>query len=315
MADFYHLLELIIQTDKPCALATIIRVEGSSYRKEGSSMLFWGDGSWIGLLSGGCLEQDLAHLALESMNRGIARIVHYDLRTEDDLTWGAGPGCNGNIQVLIEPIDASHKQQLRIVQNWLNQGKAVFGMKQWDMAGNVQKSVYFLAEKEALPVFSNGNYIQLFQPKRRLILFGAGPDTRPLCKLAADAGFCVQVCDWRPAFCKKEHFPAADACHVGFPSELMERLNVMSNDAVVVMTHHFQRDSELVNLLMSRPVRYFGILGPRERTSRLLQGLPIPAWLHSPVGLDIGAQGPEEIAVSIVAELIQTFSQNVKQGP
>jgi xanthine dehydrogenase accessory factor len=313
MADFHDLLDSIMEIDQPCAMATIIQVDGSSYRKRGSSMLFFGDGSWIGLLSGGCLEQDLAHSALNCMNSGKSRLVSYDLRVENDLTWGAGPGCNGNIRVLIEPIDAVYKQELQVVQNWLSEGIAVVGLKQWDQVGNVYKTSFFPAENEALPKVSSNQYVQLFQPKPKLFLFGAGPDARPLSKFAKEAGFYVYVCDWRPEFCKKEYFPTAAVCQLGFPSELAEALPITSNDAIVLMTHHFQKDRELVNLLFDKPVRYFGILGPRERTNRLMQGVSIPSWLHSPVGLSIGAEGPEEIAVSIVAELIQTFRQGVNK--
>ncbi|WP_409304146.1 XdhC family protein [Peribacillus sp. SCS-155] len=148
-------------------------------------------------------------------------------------------------------------------------------------------------------------YIQSYEPKPRLIIFGAGLDAMPIVKIASHTGFSVTVSDWRPALCNDHNFPEADQLIVGFPHETIPMLDLTSRDSVLLLTHHFQRDKELLAYLMRKELAYLGVLGPRTRTQRLLEGKAIPSLIHSPVGLAIGAEGPAEIAVSIVAELIK----------
>lgn len=142
-------------------------------------------------------------------------------------------------------------------------------------------------------------------PKPCLYVFGAGEDAKPLVSLAARAGFHVTVIDWRPALCHHGHFPEAGRLITGAPEEVMEGLSMTKRDFVVIMTHSFQKDQIILHTLKNENVFYKGVLGPRRRTERLLGGAEIPEDIHSPVGLPIGAQGPKEIAVSIVGEMIQ----------
>src|SRR5690625_4890852 len=155
-------------------------------------------------------------------------------------------------------------------------------------------------------------YIHHFRPKPRLFIFGAGPDVRPFASMAETTGFSVKVWDWRPAFL--EHFP--DTIVLRNPSipETIENLHFVPDDSVIIMTHDFQKDKELLHLLLEyEKISYLGILGPRKRTSRLLNGGVIPERLHSPVGLSIGADGPEQIAISIIADLIRTQRQSLQE--
>jgi len=144
-----------------------------------------------------------------------------------------------------------------------------------------------------------------YEPKPRLIVFGAGPDAKPLVHLAAKTGFSVMVCDWRKEFCQRKNFPRAERLLHGIPEKLLKQISFSPYDYVVIMTHHFERDRELLNGLEKEHLRYLGVLGPQERTKRLLNRDHIPRWVHSPVGKNIGAQGPEEIAISVVAQLIE----------
>jgi len=157
-------------------------------------------------------------------------------------------------------------------------------------------------------------FVFRYEPKPRLVLFGAAPDARPLAALAAAAGFSVLVSDWRPALCDQRYFPDADSILVGFPEETIPEITFSPYDFVVVMTHHLKRDQELLRLLSMKRFRYLGILGSKGRTERLLSDVPIAVKAHYPVGLDIGAEGPEEIAVSIVAELIAVLRKNSATG-
>jgi xanthine/CO dehydrogenase XdhC/CoxF family maturation factor len=334
METIYPILDWLRHHDRPCVLATIIRVEGSAYRKEGTSMLLLDDGSQVGLLSGGCLEEDLAAHAGQVLAGGLSHTVIYDMRAEDDLSWGQGTGCNGLVHVLLEPVGAWLREQLLRVESCLEQRKSVISIRKLNHNFGTDRITFLTGSGDAFghepsdillaegagdpvrpdwgrtgrPVFLRTDrtslYFQRYDPKPRLIIFGAGPDAKPLVQLASQTGFSVTLCDWREAMCSRERFPLADEIIVGPPEETAAALKLDSRDAVVLMTHHFQHDRALAEKLLHRELLYLGILGPRRRTSRLMGEREIPKHVRSPVGLPIGAEGPEEIAVSIMADIV-----------
>ena len=153
-------------------------------------------------------------------------------------------------------------------------------------------------------------FIYTYYPKPRLLIFGAGPDARPLATFAATIGFSVIVSDWRAAYCDRRYFPDVESILLGFPEETIEMIHFSPYDYAIVMTHNYRRDQELVHLLSERQLCYLGILGSKSRTERLLKEGSIAMKVHSPAGLAIGAVGPEEIAVSILAEIIYTYRKN-----
>jgi xanthine dehydrogenase accessory factor len=326
MEDIYSILDVI---DRPGGkvLATIIDVEGSAYKREGSSMIFLEDGTQVGMISAGCLEEDLAIKAAEVLKKGTVATVHYDLSEETDFTWGQGTGCNGLITILLESIDDRLTTDLKKLKRYLTSNIPVLVLKK---IGDLGEYLFLPREGEPfgwwnddLPedlyearsgmIQEQSIYYHLYLPKPRLIVFGAGPDVKPLVTLAAKTGFSVLLCDWRSGFCRKENFPEADRHIVGFPREIHAKLNFLSTDFIVIASHHFQRDQEFLLNLSEKKVRYVGVLGPRERTKRLLRKQEIPDWIRSPVGLPIGAKGPEEIAISIIAELIDVWRKTVHQ--
>lgn len=334
METIYPILDSLQSHNRRCVLATVIRVEGSAYRKAGTSMLFLEDGSQVGLLSGGCLEQDLAAHAEEVLATGRSHTVLYDMRAEDDLSWGQGAGCNGLIHVLLEPVNDWLREQLLCMKTWLEQRKSVIAIRKLSHDFGTDRISFVTDSGESFghepanrllaeglgepvqpewgrggrPVFLRRDtasfFIQRYDPKPRLIIFGAGPDAKPLVQTASLTGFSVILCDWRESLCSREHFPLADACIAGPLRETAAILKLGPCDAVVVMTHHFQHDRMLAEVMLDRELLYFGILGPRSRTKRLLGEREIPEHVRSPVGLPIGAEGPEEIAVSIMADII-----------
>lgn len=316
-------------------LATIIHVEGSAYRKEGTSMLFRSDGTKVGMLSAGCLETDLSYRVQESRDEGKVKTVNYDMREVDDLSWGQGAGCNGVIHVLLEPVDAFQRDHLQKLKFHLDNGHRVTMMKKLTKEYSVSDYLFLSDDqhyfgkwhgrvlnevksllneihqtfsKSGIKYFaelSSNVYIHSFEPKPRLVVFGAGADAVPLVKIASQAGFSVTVSDWRSALCNVDHFPDADGWLVGNPDESIPLLHLTRSDSVLILTHQFQKDQEILNHLKGKDLMYLGVLGPRIRTQRLLEGLEFPQEISSPAGLSIGAEGPEEIAISIVAELIQ----------
>ncbi|WP_084134897.1 XdhC family protein [Paenibacillus harenae] len=332
MGDLYDVLDALSDTNGQKLLATIIRVEGSAYRKEGTMMLLTEDHKRVGLLSGGCLDDDLAERAPLVWEEGVSRTVVYDLSAEDDLSWGQGHGCNGILHVLMEPLDGEQTEHLHNLRRQLNDGISLLHIKRLSEEWTVTDYLFYSENNQwfgkwsgAIPqhldrLFANRKaglkglkescqpterfFIQFFEPKPRLIIFGAGPDAKPLVSFAARAGFHVVVTDWRPALCNHIHFPEANERVIGLPDTIAADFPFSRRDSVIVMTHHFQKDQQIIHALISKKLQYFGILGSRERTARLLGGA-IPSWLHSPVGLPIGAEGPEEIAISILGDVIK----------
>lgn len=327
MEDIYRILECLEQPGKK-VLATIIAVAGSAYKKEGSMMLLFEDESRIGMLSAGCLESDLALQAQEVFQKWKVKTLQYDMREETDLAWGQGAGCNGTIDILLEPVTETLQDDLLKIKRLLESNLQVKALKK---LGNTGEYLFipseggpfgqwkgevptFLSEKRCgmmpdLPIFQ-----QLFQAKPRLFVFGAGPDAMPVVSLAANIGFSVTVCDWREEFCRKKNFPSADRLLIGFPNEFLKKISFSPNDFAVIMSHHFQRDQEILLSLLQKDLRYLGVLGPRARTKRLLKVESIPDWISSPIGASIGAKGPEEIAVSIVAQMIEVW-RNFSREP
>jgi xanthine/CO dehydrogenase XdhC/CoxF family maturation factor len=311
-------------------LATVIHVDGSAYRREGACMLFREDGTQIGLLSAGCLEADVAARVQDLRRKGVSETIVFDMQAEDDLSWGQGAGCNGAVHVLLEPVDERLQQHLKTLKLYLDQGIEVTILKKLndigavsdylflagrhtfgEWSGHVPEEVeHYMNErtKKSGMFFVSGLsayiYVHTIWPKSRVIVFGAGMDAIPLVKLAAQSGFSTVVSDWRPALCSRANFPEADELIVAFPEEAFQRIRFTPRDFILILTHQFQRDQQVLRYLLTKAVRYIGVLGSNLRTQRLLGGSAIPPIVKSPVGLSIGADGPEEIAVSIVAELI-----------
>ncbi len=324
MEDIYRVLEMIGDTRNK-ALATVIRVAGSAYKKEGSQMLIFEDGTQIGMLSAGCLETDLAIQAQEVLKKQKAILLQYDMSEETDLAWGQGAGCNGTIDILLEPVNGKVQKDFILVKQLLNSNQKVVLLKKYSEVGEYlfipSKDKAFGKWSGQIPeinfdvksgVMADQPIFQhTYQPKPHLIVFGAGPDAKPLVSLAAEAGFSVTVCDWREEFCQKRNFPDADQLFVGFPTELMKTISISSDAFVVIMSHHFQRDQQILLSLIDKKIRYLGILGPKERTKRLLKCENLPDWIHSPIGLPIGAKGPFEIAISVLAEMIEVWRKPV----
>ncbi|WP_175639509.1 XdhC family protein [Metabacillus schmidteae] len=321
--DIYQILETISQTTYKMVLATIVNVEGSAYKKSGSMMLIDEIGIQTGLLSGGCLEEDVLARSNELMNKQTSAMVTYDLSAEDDLSWGQGVGCNGKISVLIEPVSLIMKTHMEKVKNYIENGQPVTYVKKMTAEGVVTDYLFFTATSEYFGEWNrevpNINELpenklinskdelffkQVISARPRLFIYGAGIDARPLANLAHLGGYQVIVADWRQGFCHKDNFPFSQT-EVVTPSEFLGKFTFSSLDSIVLMTHHFQKDAELIRLLLKTRIRYLGLLGSKDRARRLFNGINPPEWVHFPVGLDIGAEGPQEIAISIMAQLIQ----------
>ncbi len=331
------------------ALATVVRVRGSTYRREGARLLIRADGSTVGSISGGCLEGDVAEVARDVMATGQPRLLTYDLTSDDDAVWGLGLGCNGAIDVFVERISAdagvdllallqdtiTHRRTLAVATVIASPpGGPVPGARivvpedgePRGQLGDPAVAARVVAASRAhiaagrsgvLPVETPGGagevFIEVVAPPLPLLVCGAGHDARPLVRLAHELGWWVTVADSRPAFATRERFPEADEVVRVDDEEIPRAVRIDRQTFVVVMTHNFLHDRTILRGLLGTPARYIGLLGPRARTERLLrelasEGITLAdaqrSRLYGPVGLDLGAESPEEIALSIASEIL-----------
>lgn len=344
--------------NKQTALATVVHVEGSSYRRPGARMLITQDGQLTGAISGGCLEGDALRKALLAMKQHKPMLVTYDTMDDDDAKLGMGLGCNGIIQVLIEPVNsydlynpihflkkASEDRQNSVsitlfsLENKkdIQYGTCLLVKEDGSIVDNspVLNNVLTKDAKAALTTqtASIKNYISenhnimalidVIQPPVSLVVFGAGNDAIPLVNMADMLGWQTTVVDGRPNYATKERFAKASRVMISKPLNILEQLKIDEQTVFVLMTHNYNYDMAIFRRLIQKKIMYLGMLGPRKRLKRMVDELndegieltsALLAVIHSPVGLDIGAETSEEIAVSIVAE-IKTMLAGRKGNP
>ncbi len=330
-------------------LATVVRVTGSSYGGVGARMVVHVDGSTVGVVSGGCLETDLAEQAMKVHGEKQARVVTYDTRADDDDAWGLGLGCNGLIDVLLEPLSATQAGNLgdllicalradrpsvlATVIESRNKGKTVPSVGSHALfTGEATETTGKWGDRSALPAISAGvddalqagrrglvaefgdiqvAFEEIF-PAVRLVICGSGPDAVPLVRFATQLGWDVTVVDHRPVVhAPVARFPGAVLAECAQALKLGEAVALTSRTAGVVMSHHYARDLEYVEALLEGAVAYIGILGPRARTERMFAEIATRnaeassshESVFGPIGLDIGGDGPDSIALAIISEV------------
>jgi len=329
------------------ALATVFATEGSTYTKAGHRIVIADNGDYRGLVSGGCLEGDLAEHALNVMRSGEPQSITYDLRDEADEIFGLGIGCNGLLKILLqalvpenawEPFQSiaqAHRErapaatavvvesadpELPLGATLLAQGEQRTG---WSVPERLLAELephLAAAQREhgtALITHEQPGrpYRVLYSPVKpipRLLVLGAGPDAAPLVRMADLLGWLVTAADHREAYLENPELAPAQARLLMRPDELGQRLALDEFDAVVVMSHHLETDRHYLAQLAATRVPYVGVLGPRLRRNRLLEelgpgALALGERLRGPIGLDIGADTPESIALSVLAEIQQSL--------
>jgi xanthine dehydrogenase accessory factor len=347
---------------QPAVLATLVKAEGSSYRRTGARLLLRDPLARIGSISGGCLEEDIAAHAASVLTTGRVRTLVYDTTGENDLVWGAGLGCHGIVHVLLERVIGVPPSLAFVTTAWeareavvlatvfrhdqvnaeevaTPQG-AVFAASEsgrvWraPAAADVPTAALGVRserlEEQALAVLKDQKdqqsrtvilhdapgapevFFEYLPPPPVLTIFGAGDDVGPLARLAAELGWLVTIVDSRPAYATAARFPTARAVHVAPPAEAVARAALDARALVVVMTHRYLDDLPLLRDLLTRPLAYLGLLGPKKRAEKILadlarDGVVLTASdhvrLYAPVGLDLGGSTPEEVALAILAEI------------
>ena len=318
------------------ALATVVRVKGSAYRREGTRMLVRQSGTFECALSGGCLEPAVAEAALRVIETGEPRIVSYDLA--DDSLWGLGIGCSGAVDVRIERLDdddAMTREWLDVLERGeaavlatplsgtsgrmlvRGTGEIVGGLAdsaiQREAVARAQEQLRApIPQSGPVHIGSSEVFFEISAPPPELVIFGAGPDTVPLAQQATMVDFAVTIVDARAAYLTVDRFPAATLVTAHF-SQFAEAVRLRAGSFVLVMNHHIERDRESLRFALDSEAAYIGVLGPRSRYQKLLAGLAAQGYVpsasslsrvRSPVGLSLGAETPEEVAVSILGEIL-----------
>lgn len=334
--------------EKKTALATVVKVDGSAYRRPGARMLITEDGEITGAISGGCLEGDALRKAQNVIFQQKSMLVTYDTTDEDDQKFGVGLGCNGIIHVLIEPIDATdnynpisllknsqdtreaavmctlfslkNSRDKQIGSKLLFKNNKLIGSLPFDLSGlidqiDVDSNQAFKKRLNAINHYPQFGDLDIFyeslQPPVRILLFGAGNDTIPLAKIAAILGMEVILIDGRKNYATAERFPTASQILIGKADEVLTQILMDHNTVVLLMTHNFEYEAIALEILVNLSLPYIGILGPKKKTFKLLErleqkGLEVNSLAnntYAPIGLDLGAETPEEIALSILAEI------------
>ena len=283
-------------------LVTVLGVQGSVYRGAGARMVVTG-AQTTGAVSGGCLEADIVARAPEVLARGRAEVARYDTRASDDVVLGLGMGCQGIIDVLLEPFAGDALRAAVAFHERLADAPAMRTLVTAVREPNIGAHVVLdddgaVVEGDASLLVREADTVhEEIRPATRLVICGAGTDAIPLAQLAQSMGWRVTVVDHRPAFRTAERFPGATLC-----AEVSQAALGPATRAVV-MAHSAMHDRGYLHAMLDAGVAYVGVLGPRRRTLELLGGREMPASVHAPVGLDLGAESPEEIALAIVAEI------------
>lgn len=335
LVDAYQQLK---QQSQSAVLATIIETIGSTYQKAGARMVITQQEKLIGLLGGGCFERDLIEQARTVMETGQSRIVFYDMRSQEDVVWGLGLGCNGAVRILLQCLEVKHNfsplnyfAEVADTDTSLSIATVIDSAHpnypvgttiacgrglDCQLVSILQNQPISVASIQ--PVELDGQSIQVFfqpiQPPLKLLILGAGPDAVPLLQIAKSLDWRVTVVDYRPAYLAEASFLSADQLLLATSDNLQQQLDLDSFSAVVVMTHNLENDAKFLQALTDSNIAFIGLLGPAHRKQRLLKFLSVDAEklsgrVFGPVGLDIGAQTPAEIALSMMAGILAHLNQ------
>ncbi|MFC5648493.1 XdhC family protein [Paenibacillus solisilvae] len=311
--DAYSILNAVQCLETDAVLATILSVNGHSYRKAGAMMVFSLNGCKLGSISPGCLEADLQERIDAVNGSGKSEIISYNMQSEEDPVWGESIGCGGAIRVLLEPIDREFRKFLSEALARMNSGRSVH-LVRTIYAESIQYSIHpqgdvFMTKaltstsQETDPAGGAETMRSDWVPKSRLLLFGGGNDAQAICRIAQAIDFQVIVADWRVLPDAETRYPGAQLVS-GTGRMITRQLGIGCDDYLIICSHHLQRDREMLEQALPLRPKYIGVLGSQSRISKLFEGFAVTANVYAPVGLAIGADGPEEIAVSVAAELV-----------
>lgn len=301
-------------------VATLVSAAGSSYRAPGARLLLDGGGRIVcGGISAGCIEQDVALRGIDALASRRPALVRYDVDTEgadDPMSWGVG--CGGSIEVFIQPLAAEQAvRSFGPLASALERGHAttVSTVLSGGRAGSILVRPPGASGTEAAPpdgvpaerrrVDGEDVFVEVLRPPPRLLVFGGGAGAVPVVRLAAEVGFRATVVDHRPALADPALYPGAAGVLHRWPDQGLEPEPAAGRELfVLLMTHNLSVDLGWLEWALARGARYVGVLGSRRRMAEVRRHCGDHPAVFGPVGLDLGAEGPEQIAVSVVAEML-----------
>jgi xanthine dehydrogenase accessory factor len=333
-----------LEPDENAVLATVVDVQGSSYRLPGAKMLILENGETYGTVSGGCLEADVLERAKRVLETGEPQVFTYDTTDDLDSVFSLNMGCRGVIRLLLEP--ARNNALLEFIKRCfdnresgsittlvepaddltigsrllINRNSEIFHT---ECNGDIHSALFSDAVNAFRGKESDSNkcpkayeFGEVFRekiiPPLNCVIFGAGADAVPVAEIGESLGWRISVVDHRPAFANRKRFQTADEIILSRPEDIGKLSVFDENTVAIVMTHNYEHDKQILKFLIPSAAAYVGALGPKRRTSQILQELTAEGIdfsedqlkkLYAPVGLDIGADTPEAIALSIVAEI------------
>jgi xanthine dehydrogenase accessory factor len=340
MREIWHELKKWRAEGKKAALATVIKVSGSSLRPEGSKMLLSSDGSISGSVTGGCVEGAVFEETHAVLKSGVPKLLAYGVSNEQ--AWEVGLSCGGSVEIFVESVDtpawqmveekladALENNRLSVIATVIKGtglSRKVFISKERSITGTLgiakldQELLAALPENWATHqpfphTLSDGEvvFIDFIVPLPRLVIIGASHIAIPLVALANTLDYQTIVVDARSAFATRERFPHADELIVGWPTKELEKLNIDAATCVVCLSHDDKQDNPSLLYAVNSDARYIGALGSRVTTAKRMTELREEgateeqlARIHAPIGLKIGSRSPAEIALSIMAEIVAT---------
>ena len=309
-------------------LVTVVRVEGSSYRRPGARLLLGRAAEYAGTISGGCLETEVTRKAEWKVREG-AVVERYSTMFDDTAEVPYGLGCGGVVDLLLEPVETPectallHAMERALagersaIVTWFPGGGKSLRRVVLGAGGEVLFASEGLGEKKLACARGlrpgeeyEGRFVEEMREPQRLFVLGAGDDAKPLVAMASMMGWSVIVADGRAHLARAERFAGAERV-AALANDGVTKLEIGADDAVVVMTHSYEQDRGLLAALLPVAPRYLGLLGARHRSSLLVSeaaamtGLPVEECcerIWAPVGLDLGGDGPEAIALAVMAE-------------
>ncbi|HKJ47031.1 MAG TPA: XdhC/CoxI family protein [Balneolales bacterium] len=353
MQEIVKAFDMASKNGLETALATVVHVEGSSYRRAGARMLVTEDGTITGAISGGCLEGDALQKAQHVIAKRKPMLVTYDTTDDNDPELSVGLGCNGIIHILIEPIDIGNPENpIQLFKTFLSTRQAavlvtLFSVKaktaeqpgtcffineEGDIRGDLAEESLFktllsdadkvlINQKSITKIYRSEDeltgFVELLKPAVNLIVAGAGNDAIPLMQLTKILGWKMTIVDCRSHYATEERFPGVRKIIATDPVDALSQLSPDERSAIILMTHNYKYDLSMLRELIPLQIPYIGLLGPRKRANKMMQDLRSEGLIiteeqlkhiYGPVGLDIGAESPDEIALSVIAEIKSVFS-------
>jgi xanthine dehydrogenase accessory factor len=337
MRDILSELDRWHAEQKPMALATVVQTWGSSPRRAGAKMVVASDGQFSGSVSGGCVENAVIEAALDVIKTGQARLLHFGVA--DETAWQVGLACGGSIDIFVRPLDTNFFSLLRAA--WMDEqahcihatvirgpwlGREVLIREDEAVIGDfpalsrlrnvTHESSSQRKSRRAMLGEENEVFLEWISPPPTLVVVGGVHITIALVSLAKITGFRTVVIDPRSAWGNEARFPDLDRLITAWPQEALRQVKITQSTAIVMLTHDPKLDDPALKAALTSRAFYVGALGSRatnaKRRERLLSDGMSEAQLsrlHAPIGLDIGAETPEEIALAILSEVVKAYRQ------